>query len=456
MRQVLPAMFSQKKVLIIGILFIVSFLLLDGGAVVAQQEEEDVLTGSWKTDLYFHPEPTGDEEFINYNTSLNLNYSLTSFTVESLSSFSNINDSTGLTSQSFKIDGTLNIFDISSDVVFDPENNRLDYWLSETSLTFGGATFTSIFLLEYYIWELIPEVRIDTGEYGAGFGFSVSGDITGGGSAKITSLFGMVEDEYEILGLQSGSGYDLTTTGPGDTQTERRFSYGASELQYVSTTAEFYDLDLGCCQIDNETKFTRKSGFEYTEFDFSIDSTNLPVNFDTTLRFTPQTKSVALDPYIEISGDCFSTYFNLASSDVNTYQLELAGFGLSGVKIGNVTFSSITALQGNLYKNPGASNLVLRADDYIISPTTPDLYTETDYDEIASISLGPSDLSAYPNHDFGLDLYFDMDQEGELFDLSLVTADLASHLSANFDLGTGISITPDGDIEALFEFDVYF
>lgn len=456
MRQALPVMFSQNKVLIIGILFLVSFLLLDGGAVVAQQEEEDVLTGSWKSDLYLHPDPSGEEELINYNTSLSLSYSLTSFTVESLSTFSNSNGSTGLTNQSFEIDGTLNIFDVSSDAVFDPENNRLDYWLSETSLTFGGATFTSIFLLEYYIWELIPGVKIDTGEYGAGFGFSVSGDTPGGGNAKITSLFGMVEDEYEVLGLQSGSGYDITTTGPGDTQTERRFSYGASDLQYVSTTAEFYDLDLGCCQFDNETKFSRQNGFEYTEFEFSINSTNLPVSFDTTLRFSPQSKSIDLDPYIEISGDCFTTYFDLAPSNVNTYQLELEGFGLSGVKIGNVTFSSITALQGDLYKDPGASDLVLRADDYIISPTTPALYAETVYDEVASISISPSDPSSYPNNNFGLDIYFDMDQEGEPFDLSLVTADITSHLSSDLELGTGLSISPDGDIEVLFEFDVYF
>lgn len=461
MRQALPAIFSQKKVLLIVILFLLSFLLLDGGVVVAQQEEESDLSGSWKSDLYLHPDPAGDEELINYNTTLNLSYSLTSFTVESLSRFSNNNGSTGLTRQSFEIDGTLNIFDVSSDVVFDPENTRLDYWLSETSLTFGGATITSIFLLEYYTWDLIPGIKIDTGEYGAGFGFSLSGDIPGGGSARITSLFGMVEDEYEVLGLQRGSGYDLTTTGPGETQPERRFSYGASDLQYVSTTAEFYDLDLGCCQFYNETKFSWQNGFEYSEFEFSIEPTNLPVSFNTTLRFSPQSKSVDLDPYIEINGDCFTTYFDLASNEANTYQLELDGFGLTGVKIGNVTFSSVTALKGSLYKNSDTNDIFLRASDYIITPAYDDEYdiipyVATDYQEIASISTSPAKPSEYPNYDFGFDAYFNMGQEAQPFDLALVTANLTSHLSSKLDLGTGLSISPDGDIEVLLEFDIYF
>lgn len=449
MKQVPKPTVSKNKLLLAGVFFLV-FGLIFSLSALAQGEEDNILTGSWDNDLYFYPDETG-EDFLSYSSQLSLTYRFSSFSLGSTTSFGGTNGS-GLSKQSFNVDGRLGVFDISSDVVFDPENNRLDYWLSEGSLTFAGATLKSVFLLEYHVYELVPGIGyVDyPGEYGAGIEFSVSGDMPGGGSAEISSLFGMEEDEYEILGLQSGSGYDITQWGP-----EGKFSFGTSSLHYVSTTVEFFGLDLGCCSFDTETKFSARSGFEYTEFDFTIDSTNLPVSFDTTMRFTPQTKSVTLDPYIEISGDCFTTYFDLVEGDPSTFQLELEGFGLD-VKLGNVTFSSVTALKGNLFKARGASHLVLRADDYIIDPNEPQLYEPTPYDEIASISLSPDDTTSYPNHSFGADLYFNMSGEDGLFDISLVTIDLTTRLSPQLELGTGASITPEGDIEALLEIDVSF
>ena len=452
MRKDFPKVLLRYDLLFAVVLFLLICLTL-GVTTVAQQDEERTLTGNLKNDLYLRPNLPEDEDLFGYNVTLDLDYSLTSFTVGSTTKFSNSGDTSGLVEQSFDVDGKLEIFDVSSEIVFDTKNNRLDYWLSETSLTFGGATFSSAFLLEYHVYEFVPGVGFEDypGEYGAGFDLSVSGEVAGGGEAEITNLFGMEEDEYERIGIQSGSGYDIVQWGQ-----EGKFTYGPSSLHYVSTTVNLYDQIVGCCSFDNETRFSYRFGFEYSEFGFTIDSDNLPLSFDTSIRFTPQTKSVTLDPYLEINTDCFSTYFDLVEGSLNTYQFEVEGFGLTDVKLGRVNFSSITALKGNLYKDAGASDIVLRADDYLIDPDNKDPYTETDYDEIASIYVSPQDATKYPNYSFGADFYFDMSGSDALIDLSLFTADLTARLGRQFELGMGASITPGGDVEMLLEFDAYF
>jgi hypothetical protein len=303
------------------------------------------------------------------------------------------------------------------------------------------------------LFEYVPGVGFEDypAKYGAGFEFSVSGKVPRGGSAKINSLFGMERDEFEEIGVQSGSGYDIVQWGQ-----EGKFTYGTNSLHYVSTTVNLFDLSLGCCTFNSETRFSYRSGFEYSEFDFTIDSANLPLGFDATIRFTPQTKSVTLDPYLEINTDCFTTYFDLVEGSLNTYQFEVEGFGLTDVKVGRVNFSSITALKGDLYKDAGASDIILRADDYLIDPDNTDPYEQTEFDEIASISVNPTDTAKYPNYSFGVDFYFDMNDEDTLIDLSLVTGDLTARVSQQFELGMGTSITPDGDVETLLEFDAYF
>jgi len=450
MKKAPPEIFSLLKISV-AIICSLAIFLGAGGSAVAQGDENRPLAGNWKTDLFFHPAETDGS--IDYNSSLELGFSLGSFDIGSTSTFSNIGDSPEFTDQSFDLSGRLELFDISSRLVFDTKNIRLDYWLSETSLTFGGATFSSTFLLEYHLFEYVPGVGFEDypAKYGAGLEFSVSGDTPRGGSAEINSLFGMERDEFEEIGVQSGSGYDIVQWGQ-----EGKFTYGTSSLHYVSTTVNFFDLSLGCCTFNSETKFSYRSGFEYSEFDFTVDSTNLPLSFDTTIRFTPQTKSVTLDPYLEINTECFTTYFDLVEGSINTYQFEVEGFGLTDVKLGRVNFSSITALKGDLYKDAGASDILLRADDYLIDPDNTDPYEKTDFDEIASISVNPPDTAEYPNYSFGIDFYFDMSDEATLIDLSLVTGDLTARVSRQFELGMGTSITPDGDVETLLEFDAYF
>lgn len=434
----------------LSLLIISICLLLFSLSVEAAERDEYSLSGSLKSDLYL--DPNAGDNLITFMGKASLSYTRDGFMFESLSTIGDLNGNTGFAEQSFNFFGRFGIFDISSDLVLDPQIPRLEYWLSETSLTFGGATLSSSFLVEYHVYEIIPGIGfVDyPGNYGAGLEFSLEGSIYRVGDVRISSLFGMKEDEYEIAGVQKGSGYDINQWGA-----EGPFTYGTSSLHYVSTTAELFGLDFGCCNLDLETKFSRKKGFDYTEIDFMIESTDLPLDFDTTLRFSSQTKSIELDPFVEISSDCFTTYFDLSTGDLNTYDLEIEGFGLTDVSLGNVTFSSITALKGNLYKSPGASNLVLRADDYILSPDEPSFYEKTKFNEIASISVTTNNPEKYPNNSFGFDFYFEIGQAGP-FDLSLVTGDFTSHLTPDLDLGIGASITPEGEAEGLLEIDLYF
>lgn len=440
---------SARLVQLFVICFL-AFLIIPFFSTNAAKEDDFSFFGSVENDLYL--DPSSDENTITYMGNTSLSYSRDGFALESHTSISDINGSTGYTEQSFNLYKRLGIFDISSNLVFYPQVPRLEYWLNEASLTFGGTTLSSIFLLEYHVYEIAPGIGyVDyPGEYGAGLEFSLEGSIKDVGDVRITSLLGMKEDEYEIAGIQKGSGYDITQEGA-----EGTFTYGTSSLHYVSTTAELFAMNFGCCTLNLETKFSSKKGFDYTEVDFIIDSTDLPVSFDTTLRFTAQTKSTKLEPYVEIGSDCFSIYFDLSPAALNTYNLELEGFGLTDVKLGNVTFSGITALKGELYKIPGARNLVLRADDYIIAPEEPSSYEKTKFNEIVSISVAPSDPGKYPNSNFGFDFYFEMGEEGP-FDLSLVTGDFTSHLTPDLDIGIGASITPNGEAEALLEIDLFF
>ena len=329
MKKDLPKIFSLLKISVVIICSLAIFLATARPAV-AQGDENRPLAGNWKTDLFFHPGETDGS--IDLNSSLPLDFSPGSFDIGNTSTFSNIGDSSKFKNQAFELSGRLEMFGASPQLVFDTKNNRLDCWLSETSLTFGGATF----LLEYHLSEYMPGVGFEgyLVKYGTGFEFSVFGEVPGGGS-------------------------------------------------------------------------------------------------------------------VEINTDCFTTYFNLVEGSLNTYQFEVEGFGFTDVKVGRVNFNSIAALTGDLYKDAGASEVILRADDYLIDPDNTDPYENTEFDEIASISVSPPDTAEHPNYSLGIDFYFDMTDEDTLIDLSPVTGDLTARVSQQFELGMGTSITPDGDVETL-------
>ena len=435
-----------------------TILFVPGNVVVAQEKENLTLKGSWKNDFFLNLDDS--DELLEYSSALSLDYELTSFTLGSLTRFSNRSGLRGLVEQRFEYDGRLGLFNTSSDVVFDPNETRLDYWLTETSFTFGGATIQSTFLLEYME---IPEYEPPfPGRYGAGAEIALIATGDNGIDVDIRNRFGLKVSEPEVLGITSGSGFDIDLRqfdSEGNPLSKSEALRSINNFHYVNTVAEIDGQALGCCTFNTETKISREKGFEYSLLEFPIELTEFPLIIDTDLKFSPQSKSVTLDPELDVSFDCFTVYMDLLQdgSTKTNYDLEIEGFELRRIALGPVQFSSITSLKGSLYRNYGTTNLKLRSYDYLIDPDKPLNYIPTSFDEVISLETHSPREEGYPSLDLGMDLYFDMSESEDLFDLSLVTINAKTGLASNIDIGTGVSFElQDGPTELLFELDVYF
>ncbi|MBS3788653.1 hypothetical protein KGY79_10720, partial [Candidatus Bipolaricaulota bacterium] len=138
--------------------------------------------------------------------------------------------------------------------------------------------------------------------------------------------------------------------------------------------------------------------------------------------------------------------------------LQIKGFGITDVSLGHVTFSSLTALDGNLYRAPNTYDMDLRAGDYILEPPQEyiTLFDETPYDQVFSLYKSGEDF----NLTFGGDFYFDMSSDetdaNALFDTALITADGRYRLSDQFSMGAGFSIKPDKVERIRLSFDYAF
>ncbi len=398
------------------------------------------LSGDWENNLYLSPDV--NPVISSFKSTLEVNYSSGGINYSSLSKF-NL-DSYKL--QKFGTDFSVGLLSADSTLSFDPSNTRMNYWLAKAGMTFGGVEIDNTFVLEYLK---------KSSEYGAGYQLSLSGETKKGINIYLDNYFGMEKNQAEALGLVNGSGYTIVTDGG---------TYGPSELQYVGTTVEVTGLSFDCCQFHNTTKITESNGFEYSLFEFDIESTNLPLELEADLRFTPQTKSLKLKPRLDLDWACFDVYTNLSTSDDENLlvggqnstieALAIEGFGMTDVQLGTVTFSSLTAMDGNLFRLTTESNLGLRADDYVLNPDPAysGLYTETNYDEVVSIEKSGGDLPLT----LGIDTYFNMDSETNPFDFGLFTGSAEYKFSDQFSLGAAIAVEPDQFKTMRLSFDYSF
>ncbi|MBS3789114.1 hypothetical protein KGY79_13090 [Candidatus Bipolaricaulota bacterium] len=437
---------DHNKILYLSISSFLVVLLLTG-SFFAPSAHGDELTGSWENDIYLSPSNGGN--LIDANkplSTLSVSYSTGGITYSSNSVF--YRDK--YASQSFEAGLQVGILDLSSTASFNPGETRLDYWLNEASFSLAGAWFDTTFLLQH-----------SDDSYGAGAEVGVSGNLAEGVSADFTSRFGMKESEVELLGLKAGSGYNLVTS---------QGAYGPSQLQYVNSEFQITGMMLDCCEYDVTTKFSEANGFEKTEFEFAIEGEENPIGFEVDLKFTAQTKSVVLDPSIVTEWGCFDVYTNITTPSVNNKLgnnsttadtltgFQVKGFGLSNVSLGHVTFSSLTALEGNLYKSKNVYNIDLRADDYLLQPSQEYafIFDETDYDQVFSLYKSGKDF----NLTFGADFYFDMSGDATgtdtLFDNALVTGDGDYKLSDQFSMGAGFAIKPESLETIRLSFDYSF
>ncbi len=437
----------HSRCIFLFVFFLALILCLHGTSVFSLPDESPIVTGNWSTDflIYHANDPSAN---FDLNSSLSFSYSLDGFDLTSLSRFTNPDSTPGtFHRQNFGLNTRIGILALNSKVVFYPKEGRMDYWLNEASATFAGITITNKFLLQHTILSSTPR---PTYGYGAGTELIISGKTSEGLSVEVSGRFGMEESVLEQEGIEEGSGYDIVTDG-GRFPNLIPFAYPPSQLQFVSSTIELSDLSLGCCTFDSTTWISREKGFEYTELDFYIDSENMPVSIDTEIQFAPKKKKGSIDPQLITEDECFDLYLDFSEKDSSSsYNLALKGFGLHIDQ--PLTISNITSLKGNLYKRKGADDITLRASDYVIDPVTPAYFDgPLNFDQVFSLVFHPGNLAQ-----LYLDVYFNMTESDQLFDLQKLTGQAKYTVSEQLQVGTGIAITPEEDITFMLEMDVSF
>jgi len=213
-------------------------------------------------------------------------------------------------------------------------------------------------------------------------------------------------------------------------------AYGLSAFPYYSTKVTFSGQSLGCCDYTSEIYFTELNGFEYALFEWTMESSNWPLTLDADLKFTPTMKSIHLTPSLEVGWVCdMVVYTDLSGVLANNTTtgstisgLEVLGFGIEGVELGHVSISGYTALGDYMLSDLDALASVF---DYASS-----------YDEVFRIEKSDSlSLTA--------DVYFDMTESEGLFDLGLFDLWTSFALSDQFEVGTGVEVSPTAGLTAL-------
>ena len=428
-------------------------LVLAAGFAAVAQDMDRPLYGSWENTLTLAP--TGSNALKGFSSTLDVTYVSGGITYNSVSEFS----LSGLDDQEFSVETTVGLLDLSSVINFDPDPG-LDFWKNTASLTLGGVSITDMFLLqdvEKNYW-----VQAYDG-YGAGMDLGFSGETPGGVSVDVANYFGLEPVDGDAVGEITGYDYTLNA-GYVDTIDESGYAivtehagnlddYAPSSFQYVGTKLVLENQSLGCCDFSSETLFSERDGFEYTRFDFTITSTNWPLELAGELKFESQTKSVVLTPSLTTNWACFDVYTDLSGTLANNGTegstitgLEVMGFAIKDVELGHVMFSSYTALS-----NPDDMTEYTVADlnddfrgsyTYYYGPDNEQEYVEY-LDEVIRIEK----LDKFPL-DFTADIYFDMTQSDGLFDLALFELVTDFELSDQFSLGTGLLLSPKKDAPA--------
>jgi len=404
----------SKKVLVLftAILFTVSLVGVTGFFANAA-----TLTGSFTNDLTLTPQT---KPLHAYDSKLQMDYEFDGGMIFSSTSEFSL---TGFEDQKFGLEGSISLLDFSSTLDFDPTsmNDPFDSWKGSLSLSAGGLSVSDTLVLK----------KLQPNDYGAGMELTVSG-----GTPKDVSV-----TAYNYFGMDSSE--NITNK---------------SSLTYEMTKVVLSGLTLGeCCEFSNTTYFGQKDAFDpksvavKSEFKTTIQSTNLPLTLDADLTFTPQTKSLQVDPALDLSWACFEVYTELQStlgndgpdiSGSSISGLTVEGFSISDVEFGPVYFSSYTALHGHTVAD--LSGGFMGSYDYVTKNKSVELdeVIQVEFDDTLNLTL---------------DTYFNMTESSSLFDLALINGDATYAMSDQFDLGMEMFLVPDLGMDKLtLEFDYYF
>lgn len=271
----------------------------------------------------------------------------------------------------------------------------LRYFWNQAAINYGGVAINS---------ELL--VLSTTIGLGTGLNLSFQGNTFGGAAVGISLLFGI---ETDLTSLGFGSGASLWEWTRAELTIE-----GVSFLEWV--------------HFNNVTRFTRTNGFEYSRFDFYYEPDTGPLSLLLTIRVLADSETAALTALLDLDGPVLYLYANFQG---------IRGVSLQYLEIMDDWFlSSTIAFEGNLYKRKGASDMDLRARDYLIDIVLKDPisnYEQTDYDAVVSLE-GVSDGALT----IAGDLYFQKRSAMPALLTSEVSLDMG--LSKNLAFSAGVAM----------------
>ncbi|MCS7197799.1 MAG: hypothetical protein NZ930_03855 [Candidatus Bipolaricaulota bacterium] len=280
----------------------------------------------------------------------------------------------------------------------------LRYFWNQAAINYGGVAMSSELLL------LSTQVGVL-----AGLSLSFKGNTFEGAAAGINLLLGT---ETDLTSPGFGTEGNLSEWNRIDLTIE-----GASFLEWV--------------HCDSITRFTRTNGFEYSRWDFYYEPDTGPLSLLLTLRVLPDEETTALTALLDLDGPALYLYTNFQS---------LRGLSLQYIELMNDWYlSSTVALEGKLYKRTGASDIDLRARDYLIDTALKDPisnYEQTDYDAVVSLE-GMSDGALT----IAGDLYFRKGEAMPALLTSRVNFDIG--LSKNLAFSSGIALDPRAGLKLL-------
>lgn len=378
----------------------------------------------------------------------------------------------------------------SSRVYFSEE--KMDHWVTKGIVNYGGFSYRGVFLLEEIhesspailrgvssqviygtindisaegraelervriepdfgfedlsartleeILEAIPTETMEeelgvSSNYGAGLQLALSGIKVSGVSVELKTRLGMVPNPQEMVKDKPGSGYDT-------------FGADGRYTGYTGSEAEFNGIELGPVRFDTTSSFTAEGGFEKMEIDFSLEEKSEIFELDGVLTYKLDEKSLSLEPSVELEWACFDVYSAIRPTQLTGEEnritgINIKGFGINEIQLGNVRASFIQALGDNrLQRLKGQNDWRLRASDYHLTTEAEFSYEgrsfvfgETDYEGVFSLEGGGGNL------ELAADFYWGTDPG--LFGFTELTGEAKYRLNNSFELITGLILDPD-------------
>jgi hypothetical protein len=348
-----------------------------------------VLSGEWDTNIYLNPQAGGIPDFIDFDTSLTVNYNIGGWDFWSYTFIEDtFGGATGWTEQEFGAAGSLGAYTFSALLVFDPAVPEFDELEVDAAYTIGGMSFGIEFVLTPGDLAL---------------------ELVGTGST------GLVDIEATLtFGTPGNDACDLDWTGA---EIEVAFPFCCAD---VSATIEF-----NC------------DGF--VEACFAVGGVvipNLPwVTVDAEVCFQTASKTLTLTPAFDFGADvCFDLYIHhypqgetggMPPADpLMLGDIRIEGIGLS-CEIGGVSFAALSYWGPEIYGPwwaPGYPGI---------------LYGYEDYWE--AYQIGTTDDACCGPFSFDITFFF-RENGTHLFDVSLIVANMELVVAPQFTFGMGLTM----------------